>query len=415
MQHLILHIGRHKTGTTALQYCFSCNEGPLAEAGIHYPRTGIDWVAHHPIAARISGRTDRFFDPAEDELISQLLDELRNCGKQRVLISSEGFQSCDPAIVKRVFRDFDISVVIYIRDQLSYLQSSYLQSIHAENYAGSIEEYERDNFFCDYSKFLSSWENSIPMERIITRVFSKDFLVSGDVVADFFHYVLGEKLGIQVRYDPVEPDPIASNASLKGRAIAFKKRLNAVLESDRYYFPALYKALGAWSAGVSERTNLVSPELAEELDRKYRKSNIKVLKKLSLPSESLEFRKPDDLQIIEPMGPAEFLRFLQLIIGMDEDCGILLEECYRVDIRDCGSEWLLKWSANIRMDSLPYVKIRQGEGSKSLAELGSQRPDGYALRKSDFNPDQDQVFLEFDDSQVVNVCQFVEPRSKQDP
>jgi hypothetical protein len=415
MQHLILHVGRHKTGTTALQYCFSCNEGPLAEAGIHYPRTGIDWVAHHRIAARISEQTDPLFDPVQDDLLSQLLDEIKNCGKRHVLISSEGFQSCDPAIVKRAFKDFDISAVIYIRDQLSYLQSSYLQSIHAEKYAGSIEEYERDKFFCDYSRFLSSWENSIPMERIIMRVFSKDVLVSRDVVADFFHYVLGEKLGIQVRYDPVKPDPIASNTSLKGRAIAFKKRLNTVLENDHYYFPALYKALGAWSSGVSERPNFVSPELAGELDRKYRKSNIKVLKRLSLPPGLLEFRESDTHQTIESMGPAEVLRFLRLIIGMDKDCEILLEDCYRVDIRDCGSEWLLKWGANIRMDSLPYVKIRRGEASKSLADTGSVRPDGHAIRKSDFNPDQDQVFLEFDDCQIVNVCQFLEHRSKQDP
>jgi hypothetical protein len=415
MQHLILHIGRHKTGTTALQYCFSCNEGPLAAAEIYYPRTGIDWVAHHRIAARISGQTDPSFDPAEDDLLSELLDEIRNCGKQHILVSSEGFQSCDPAIVKRAFQNFSISVVVYIRDQLSYLQSSYLQSIHAEKYAGSIEEYERDRFFCDYSRFLSSWENSIPMERIITRVFSKDSLVSGDVVADFFNYVLGEKLGILVRYDPVKPDPIASNASLKGRSIAFKIRLNTVLENDHYYFPALYKTLSAWSSGVRERTNLVSPELAGELERKYRKSNVNVLKKLSLPPGLLEFRKSDTYQTIESMGPAEFLQFLRLIIGMDKDCEILLEDCYRVDIRDCGSEWLLKWGANIRMDSLPYVKIRQVESTKSLADIGSVRPAGHAIRKRDFNPDQDQVFLEFDDCQIVNVSQFLEHRSKQDP
>jgi hypothetical protein len=411
MQHLILHIGRHKTGTTALQYCFSCNEGPLAAAGIHYPRTGIDWVAHHRIAARLSGQTDPSFDPAEDDLLSELLDEIRKCGQQHVLISSEGFQSCDPAIVRRAFQDFDISVVAVSLKKLSYLQSSYLQSIHAEKFAGSIEEYERDEFFCDYSRFLSSWENSIPVERIITRVFSRDFLKSGDVVSDFFNYVLGEKLGLHVRYEPVKADPIASNASLKGRAIAFKKRLNTVLENDHYYFPALYKALSAWSSGVRERINLVSPELAGELERKYRKSNIKVMKKLSLPPGLLEFRESDTYQTIESMGPAEFLRFLRMIVGMDKDCEILLEDCYRVDIRDCGSEWLLKWGANIRMDSLRYVKIRQEEATKSLADIGSVRSAGHAIRKREFNPDQDRVFLEFDDRQTVNVRQFLEHRS----
>ena len=124
MQHLILHIGRHKTGTTALQYCFSCNADALSEAGIHYPRTGIDWVAHHPIAARINEQKDPFFDPVEDELLSQLLHELSQCGKRHVLISSEGFQSCDPAIVRRVFKDFDIffpGSCLYFVLQLFYL------------------------------------------------------------------------------------------------------------------------------------------------------------------------------------------------------------------------------------------------------------------------------------------------------
>lgn len=395
MKKLILHIGRHKTGTTALQYNFHVNSKRLADAGLHYPETGKDWVAHHHVADRVAALDDDEFDPAKDQLLSSLLDELNHCGKDTVLISSEGFQRCDPAKVRRIFSDFEVTVVVYIREQLSYLQSSYLQAIHAENYSGSIEEYEQDLFYCDYWSFLTSWENAFGSERLVTRVFSKEFMIEGDVVKDFFQFVLGERLESRVDYENADINLAALNASLEGDAIAFKKRLNQVIETGNFYFPDLYKALGEYRAGIDDPINLVSRKLARVLRKKYARSNKKVLNRYSLPASLLNFPEPGAHQTIKWMPPERFFEFLTMLVDMKEECSVLFRDCYHVEVVDKGSEWELEFCRNILVDSLPFVKIQRGDALQSLQEAGKPRGCGYTIPKESFSPNKDQLLLDF--------------------
>ena len=404
MQQLILHIGRHKTGTTALQYSFVQNAGALTDAGVHYPEAGRDWVAHHDIANRIA---DPDLRPAQDELVSGFLEEIRDCGKPTVLVSSEGFQRCDPKIVKKVFQGFKISVVVYLREQVSYLQSSYLQAIHAENYHGSIEEYERDVFGAPYPHFLAPWLQSMGRKRVIARIFSREFMTSGDVVTDFFQSVLGETLGIRVDGKPVELGHITSNSSLKGDAIAFKKRLNAVLENDHHYFGELYKALGVYSGKIDESVNLISSELTRILDAKYLNSNINILNTLSLPTTLLDFSDPGEHQVIEWMAPGAFHDFLQMLIGMDEACAVLLDDCYRVALKRDGEAWRLEFCPNVRVDSLDLVRIERDGDIKLPSELGEKTAEGFIVSESHFNPVNDRVLLQFADGQTVNLVHTV--------
>ena len=53
MANVLLHIGRHKTGTTALQQAFIASREVLFAAGIDYPRHGLEYGAHHLIAEAV--------------------------------------------------------------------------------------------------------------------------------------------------------------------------------------------------------------------------------------------------------------------------------------------------------------------------------------------------------------------------
>ena len=51
LKRVILHIGRHKSGTSSIQHCLNRNVDLLSAAGILYPKHGRGGrVAHHDIA-----------------------------------------------------------------------------------------------------------------------------------------------------------------------------------------------------------------------------------------------------------------------------------------------------------------------------------------------------------------------------
>lgn len=400
MQQLILHIGRHKTGTSALQSTFVLNSTLLSDAGIYYPHTGRKKIAHHDIVNRIN---DASCDLDQDALLNRLLSEIRHCGKNTILISSEGFQNCDPRRVKSVFREFQIYVVVYLRDQLSYLESSYLQDVHEKNNHGSIEEYEQNFFSANYLTFISSWQKEFGKEQLIVRIFSNDLLVEGDVIKDFFLSVLNESLRIAVNYHSLELEDIATNPSLKGDALPFKLRLNKVQGSNYYFLGALYKALSAYSGQINKRLNLVSPELAESLDAKYKESNTKILEKLTLPVSALNFPTINEFATFKWMEPSRFHTFLKMLIEMEPECSRLIRDCYRVNIIKQGTDWQLICCNNIQMDSLNLVKVCRQQSSEWLTKIATENSAGYLIPDNRFNPETDRLIIEFNQDHTVDL------------
>ena len=99
-----------------------------------------------------------------------------------LLVSSEAFQNCDPLLVKEVFKEHDVKVVLYIRNEADYLASAYNQKVHATNYKETIYVYEK-SFDIDYLKFLDSWSNCF--KQLNVRIFDRNRLYRNDIVEDF--------------------------------------------------------------------------------------------------------------------------------------------------------------------------------------------------------------------------------------
>ena len=131
---VFVHVGTHKTGSTAIQHFLAQNEAALAAAGIYVPRTGrlaahAEGCGHHNIALELSENPR--YDPLLGSL-TQLAAELATCGYSRACISSEEFESLHdkPANLRRL-RDtfaaigFGTLVVLYLRPQADYLESLY--------------------------------------------------------------------------------------------------------------------------------------------------------------------------------------------------------------------------------------------------------------------------------------------------
>ena len=135
MKKLYLHIGTHKTGTTAIQQALSIHAADLANANYLVPYTGRigPQSGHHNIAWEISG--DERFRP-DFGGIAQLQSELSR-GDADLILSSEDF-SCavcrNPEKFKQFVDEtkgwgFSPTIVVYFRNQLGYASSLYKELV----------------------------------------------------------------------------------------------------------------------------------------------------------------------------------------------------------------------------------------------------------------------------------------------
>ena len=189
---LLLHVGTHKTGTTALQEMLIHNRDGFAAHGITIPETGrvyhtpeIYSPGHHGIAWDIASA-----NPAG--LLAQLIDELHAGGARTAIISSEEFHPLHhrseafPALRAALeSAGFRTIVVLYLRAQARYAESLFQQHLRdrrnpsfAEHIAELLDrgrmEIEDLRFEFFYSTLLDSLARSFGPENIVVRPYLPD-------------------------------------------------------------------------------------------------------------------------------------------------------------------------------------------------------------------------------------------------
>lgn len=202
-RRVVLHAGLHKTGTTSLQsFLFGAGEA-LRRNGFIYPRAGgFEWLGggQHNIAWQLAG--DRRFEPRSGT-VDDVAREIGGAGLDAVL-SAEDFESildaperfaplCDhPAL-----RDREFVLVIYVRNQASYLESLYLEMLHHGVGAGLAEfsapifatgkivfhEWAFQFDYADMHARLAAWGRM----KIVLRNYHR--MDAGSVIADFLNQV----------------------------------------------------------------------------------------------------------------------------------------------------------------------------------------------------------------------------------
>lgn len=186
---LILHIGLHKTGTTAIQALCTKNRDALLKQGILYPRAGCE----HNGVVRAGHHTlpwSYFRDPTLDHAWAQLLDEIENSPARKIIISSEefdvtGFRPHIPALAKRL-DNYDVQVLVYLRRQDEFVQSFYGTQVVHHNETRSIDEFVKDpRTLLDYAELLAPWASSFGKDHLLVRVYEKQRLLNANVVDDF--------------------------------------------------------------------------------------------------------------------------------------------------------------------------------------------------------------------------------------
>lgn len=186
-------------------------------------------------------------------------------------------------LLKTVFKDIHIQIIVYLRRQPDHFVSCFNQS--ARNDIGSTSELpdrEKQDLFSslndktyDYHVFLERWKNAFGKENVFPRIFDRKKMVGNDLIDDFCS-AIGLDASKIVRIDP-------QNESIGQEAIEF------MLEFRKYFpaqkrddWPYIYRDWGkAFPARILQenyagKCMVITRKQAEAVLDRYRESNTRV-------------------------------------------------------------------------------------------------------------------------------------------
>jgi hypothetical protein len=180
----LVHIGFHKSGTTAVQEAFMDSRDRLAALGIGYPQTGGQ--RHHgKPALAVAGlpfgwKTAGFVYP--ESFWTDLVAEIDGLGQQTVVVSSEHLAEVPAETVGRIITDLGpdrVHVVATLRPLDKILPSSWQQKVKnglalsyvdwlAKVLADPLDPKPSSNFWARHSHgvILSRWAAALGADRV---------------------------------------------------------------------------------------------------------------------------------------------------------------------------------------------------------------------------------------------------------
>ncbi len=259
-KRLLMHIGTHKTGTSALQALMERNREPLAARGVCYPQTDRppfpNRRKHLNFWRAIKAGPEAFAEERE-----RLLAEFDASGADTLVLSEEHLSHPRLRIadaMRDLARHFDIEALCFLRRQDSFLESWWSQrcksgreKLHIDAFVGK----ERGLVWVDYLKMLDRWARFARVTAIGFEQACERGLVES------FNEATGLDLPPETKRRNVSPDmrTVAIMAALNRRGVAHDwRKIDASLSGPRQRH-----ALGArLRAGILARCAAQNAELA---------------------------------------------------------------------------------------------------------------------------------------------------------
>ncbi|MBY5921256.1 hypothetical protein [Ferrimonas balearica] len=223
---LVLHIGQYKTGSSSIQTFLFENNEFLASQGIHYCQTGLAYsephigVRHYHLMHRTKSDTC-LWDELTAEIDSSELDTF--------VVSYEnmlsGLNADKVQYIANKLRNFDVSVVCYLRRQDLFISSWYGELIKNHKCKMDIEDFlKKYRFLCNYGSALKRWKKAFPNATYHICNFDSLRAIGTDVVTHF--------LGIFNKSAPDGYCSINANLSLSGRAASEMLSFNRSIDTS---------------------------------------------------------------------------------------------------------------------------------------------------------------------------------------
>jgi hypothetical protein len=233
---VLLHVGVHKTGTTALQVALAGARDDLVAFDVRYPGTGT-----YQHAAVLAGAGKRYgWKRDSEEVPRKLWDRLVAQAGGRSVISSEFFDDLEPDVAARMIADLGgpqrVRVVVTLRPIGAILPSAWQQRLKA-GYTASYNSFLKQvfaeklgakarNFWFRHDQVaqVRRWADIVGADRTYVVV-----IPEGDRTAIFtaFEGLLGLPAGF------LGDRPIATqNRSMTASEAEFIRRINKAVADD---------------------------------------------------------------------------------------------------------------------------------------------------------------------------------------
>lgn len=203
MRRLFLHIGAHKTGTTALQQNLHQNRVLLGVCGVSYVSSPTAGHLHPYLGPVANGRLlpDGFMVLDPDGLVSRM----QMADRDLVVASSENFSfffhKAPVEALEQLLRPLfdEITIVSYLRRQDRHAVSHHQEGAKPHRQAeGDLwghaptalpEPSPQQDLYLDYDRRLGLWADVFGAENILLRVYDRGQLKAGDIFADFLSVI----------------------------------------------------------------------------------------------------------------------------------------------------------------------------------------------------------------------------------
>jgi len=231
MTRLFLHIGFHKTGTTAIQSFLSANRRKLREQGVLYPDLDPEWINHNPLSWEsmdpryMPANSSYYHTHCSTGLWNKAFYQIEESDCETAILSGEDFSLVqNPEKVAEICSDFDTRVIIYLRRQDQLILSLYNQDV--KDFAWMTTE-EFDSYFWNhrmgehihYDRLIGQWAAAFSKENVSVGVYERRRLPNG-LIDDFM-----ERIGIGLD-DCFTVERSPANQSLSPLALELKRVLN---------------------------------------------------------------------------------------------------------------------------------------------------------------------------------------------
>ncbi|MBK0399009.1 hypothetical protein H0I76_07395 [Limibaculum sp. M0105] len=378
---VFVHVGMMKTGTTAIQHMLSENREALLRNRLRFPiapgyRAHLDLVlyamndermgAHH----RQKGLKDkedlrRWRTIFEDHLAR----ELGACDES-IIFSDERLASLitKPEETLRL-REFlsrlsdEIKIIIYIRDQISAIESFYSTEIRAGE-THPLTPIKKERYFnrFEYNKIIERWADRFGSGSIILKEFSPESLLGGDVCRDFLS-ILGAQSDRNIDF------PLNANESIGRNGIELLRHLNVHMgKGDSGIKDWRGGNIDQFIARIDRSEKIKLPaDGCGEIIKWYKTDNEKIFQKYGVDLNSSLHKKIDARSRSEPTDEIR----IDEIIDLFAKCWMAREE--EIVTRECDD--LVKSAHTFIAKGDDFQAIRQLERALMLGD-----PTGTAMK-----------------------------------
>ena len=211
---LILHIGTHRTGTTSLQRFLSQNRSKLKANDVYYPSSDTGFT---PLAKWVTD-PDRYGEELSDLKYHQINYPLSIVSDASLCLLET------PELVAEHFHEFDIAVLVYLRDPVRFLVSSWQNDVHYGQNIVDMASYLKSKPF-SYLKLLQSWSEAFP--NLHVRLYDRAAMPKSDVINDFMQVTELDKISGLSRLTN------DARTSISGNLLYFKLLYNGLRLPER--------------------------------------------------------------------------------------------------------------------------------------------------------------------------------------